>query len=77
MGAVTSLIKGPPKPPKAPPLPPLLPQSPDATDPGVLAAREQQRLKAAIAGGRAATVATSAQGLTTPSSTTKKTLLGS
>lgn len=71
-----SFITGSPKIPAPPPLPPPPPPIPTPVDEGVRRVREETRKRAAASGGRKATIATSAQGLTTPASGTKKTLLG-
>lgn len=63
-----------PAPPQlAPPVPP--PVTP--ADPEISKARQRNRARAALAQGRAATIATSGLGLTTPASTALKTALGS
>lgn len=69
--------------PKTPPMPPVpeppapLPPPPQAQDPAIVRARTRSRQQAALAEGRGSTVLTSGLGLTTPASSTKKTLLGS
>ena len=71
MGAI---FKGPPKQKDPPPIP-LSPAAPPApSDPAVGRARSQTKQLAALAAG--STILTSPGGLTTPVSTTKKTLLG-
>lgn len=63
--------------PSVPPLPPPPPPPPTPVDPAVVKARASNRQQAALAGGRQSTILTSAQGLTSNASTTKKTYLGS
>ena len=62
--------------PQAPPLPPPPPPAPTPVDPAVRRVRETTRRRAAASGGREGTIATSAQGLSSETLTTKKTLLG-
>ena len=69
-------IGGSPKSPPVPPLPPEPAPPPTALDPAVMKARQNSRQAAALAGGREKTILTSGQGLTTPATTVKKTLLG-
>lgn len=53
-----------------PPAPEPLPQAPKAVDAAVSKAREDERRRAAAAGGQAGTIATSARGLLSTASTT-------
>jgi hypothetical protein len=62
--------------PPPPPLPDPPPPPPTPLDAGVRSVRTNVRRRAALAGGRRSTIATSAQGLTTPAATASKTLLG-
>lgn len=71
MGAI---FKGPPKSKDPPPLPPVPAPPPAPSDPAVQKAKTQSKQLAALAAG--STILTSPGGLTTPASTTKKTLLG-
>ena len=68
---------GGPSPPTPPPPPPPAPPPPQAPDQAVQQAGNDQRSKAIAALGPAATILTSAQGLTAPATTTAKTLTGS
>ena len=71
-----SIFSSAPKMPAPPPPPPAPPPPPTPVDEGVRRVRENIRRRAAVSGGRASTIATSAQGLSTEALTTKKTLLG-
>jgi hypothetical protein len=62
--------------PAPPPPPPAPPPPPQEQDEAVKKARGTSKQKAALAGGRNATILTSAQGLTDDITTSGKTLLG-
>ncbi len=62
--------------PVAPALPPPAPDQPTRQDPEVKRARTETRRRALAAAGRTSSIVTSALGLSTTASTTKKTLLG-
>lgn len=66
----------PPASPTLPALPPPPPPVPRRTDPEVSRAGTRNRQRAALAEGRASTILTSGLGLTSPASTTAKTVLG-
>lgn len=74
----TPTVLAPPPPPADPeprriePAPPV----PTEKTPDVKKASDAERKKAALAGGRAATIKTSSQGLLAPANTARKTLLG-
>jgi hypothetical protein len=61
----------------APPPPPAPPNVPQLPDNGVTSVTKDPRIRAAAAYGAGSTDVTGPQGLTTPPSTTAKTLLGS
>ena len=63
-------VQAPPPPPPAPPPPPT------EVEPEVRKARAKNRTAAALAGGRASTILTGSQGLSTPSADGAKQLLG-
>jgi len=60
----------PPTPVKIPPPPPTM------ADPGVVAAKNQEKKKGAMQFGRKATILTGSRGLETEANTSQKTLLG-
>ncbi len=62
--------------PQPQPLPPVPPPLPTIQDPEVKRARRETRRRALAAAGRTSSIVTSGLGLSTPASTTRKTLLG-
>lgn len=74
-GVFGGLLGGKQRMPAPPPIARAAPPAPQPTDPAVLAARDAIRRKAAAAS-YPQTVATTSTGLTTPATTTPKTVLG-
>lgn len=64
------------KAPSTPDMPKAPAPLPTEQDPAVLAAREDEKRRRAVAAGQDSTILTGAQGLAAPASTAQKTLLG-
>lgn len=67
---------GSPSVPAPPPLPPEPPPPPTEVDPAVKQSRQTAKARASASMGRDNTILTSAQGLTSDTANTRKTLLG-